>query len=266
MIGHDRVRAALERELPPVALITGVAGVGKWALAGHLLQFHASGWDVLRLRDKWGVREARGAGVFAQQVPERLLRVIAADLSMASTAHAQTALLKTLEEPPPYARFLLVAEPGVALPTVVSRAQSYYLGPLSQADTVSVLEGLGLSGAEAAAAAVLAPGRPGAAYSVAADALAARDRVREVLSAARDGSSRRLDRLFRAWSPLDSTMFGCWAQEAATGAWRVFTAAEAPRGGKQAARSILRERAQSNARPQIADRRIIDAAVQQHLI
>jgi len=264
-VGHDSVREQLTLKLPAVALLTGLPGVGKWVLAEHLAEIHASEFDRVMLRGKWGVREARAAGKCVQVAPAKgAWRIVTADLG-ATTQPAQSALLKVLEEPMPFARFVLVAEPGIALPTIASRAFSYYLAPLSMADTIGVLESLGLSGPEAAAAAVLAPGRPGAAYGVAKDALVSRDRVREVLSAVRDANGRHLDRLFRKWTAVDSLMLGVWAQEASTGAWRVFTAKDAPRKGRRAALVVLRERAASNARPQIADRRIMDIAMQRQL-
>lgn len=264
LIGHGHVRQQLERRLPPVALLTGLPGVGKWALAEHLTEMYPD-WDALLLRGKWGVKEAREAGKFVQSAPQGDLRIVAADLAGCSHA-AQTAMLKVLEEPPAHARFILVAEPGIALPTISSRAVTFYLAPLTQPQTVAVLEDLGLSAPEAAAAAVLAPGRPGAAYAVAKDAQESRDRVRDVLSAVRDGSGRRVDKLFRKWTTVDSNLLGVWAQEAATGKWRVFTAQDVPKGGRHAGRIILKERAASNARPQISDRRIIDLAMQQQLI
>lgn len=57
------------------------------------------------------------------------------DPADAMNANAQNALLKSLEEPPPYVQFLLVtAVPGKLLPTVHSRCQRVGLAPLSKAD------------------------------------------------------------------------------------------------------------------------------------
>ena len=53
---------------------------------------------------------------------------------------AQNALLKLLEEGPPYAAFLLMAENGGAmLPTVRSRCELLSLGPVSESEALSVL-------------------------------------------------------------------------------------------------------------------------------
>lgn len=56
------------------------------------------------------------------------------------TVQAQNALLKTLEEPPAYARFLLLAERAEAfLPTVLSRVVTLKLRPLSEREVVAYL-------------------------------------------------------------------------------------------------------------------------------
>lgn len=48
---------------------------------------------------------------------------------------AQNALLKTLEEPPPYAFFILMSgKPGLLLPTILSRCTKYELAPAADAD------------------------------------------------------------------------------------------------------------------------------------
>lgn len=53
---------------------------------------------------------------------------------------AQNALLKLLEEGPPYAAFLLLAENGGAvLPTVRSRCELIRLGPVTEAEALAVL-------------------------------------------------------------------------------------------------------------------------------
>ena len=212
------------------------------------------------------MREARQVGKFVQSPPvEGSFRGVAADLETASPA-AQTALLKVLEEPPEHARFILVAPPATALLTVVSRAAVVRCRPLTIEQTREVLEAQGLSGPQAAAAAALVPGRPGAAQRQAQDAEAAQERVRGVLAAARDNDTRSLDRLFRNWGDAESRLLGVWSWEAATGNWRVFSTRDAPRQGVEGARRIIQSRALSNALPQIADRRTLDFAIQQQII
>lgn len=267
LVGHEGTRARLERALPPVTLLTGLSGIGKWVLAEHLIAHYGPAqWDTLRLRSRWGVREARAAGKFSLDPPIGPgCRIVAADLEQSSHA-AQTALLKTLEEPSAHARFILVAPPGMAIATVASRAQSFNCSPLTWEQTRDVLEEQGLSGPEAAAAVSLAPGRPGVAMRLYREAGVALERVQQALGAAREGNARSLDRLFRKWSEAESRLLGAWVWEASTGNWRVFSEQDAPKSGATGARRILQARVLSNARPQIADRRTLDFAMQQQLL
>jgi DNA polymerase-3 subunit delta' len=89
---------------------------------------------------------------------ERRVFVIEAAEAMAD--ESQNALLKTLEEPPPYAHLVLLsAEPAALLETVISRCQEVRFAPLS-AEVVErrlAAEGLG-TGSELAAAARLCGG------------------------------------------------------------------------------------------------------------
>lgn len=72
--------------------------------------------------------------------------------SEALNANCQNALLKILEEPPPYVQFILIAkEVSRPLPTVRSRCQEITLKELSFEETLKVAEKLGLKEAEKAA-------------------------------------------------------------------------------------------------------------------
>jgi DNA polymerase-3 subunit delta' len=62
------------------------------------------------------------------------------------------ALLKMIEEPPAHALFLILAHrPGLTLPTIRSRSRRLQLDPLSPADIVGVLRGLGAPWSEVGA-------------------------------------------------------------------------------------------------------------------
>jgi DNA polymerase-3 subunit delta' len=76
---------------------------------------------------------------------------------------ASNALLKTLEEPPPYATLALVANGGGdLLPTVVSRCQAIRLRPLPRAQVAAALvERAGLAPEDARLLAAWSGGRPG---------------------------------------------------------------------------------------------------------
>src|SRR4029077_19987848 len=67
-------------------------------------------------------------------------RVVIIDEADAAGADAQSALLKTLEEPPSASVFILVSSiPDALLPTVLSRCPRLRFGPLTPADVAHVL-------------------------------------------------------------------------------------------------------------------------------
>ena len=84
---------------------------------------------------------------------------------------AASALLKTLEEPPPFAVLILIAPDAEAvLPTLRSRCQTIALGPVGRAEIAAhLVERQGIAADEAATLAALAAGRPGWAIAAARD-------------------------------------------------------------------------------------------------
>lgn len=99
------------------------------------------------------------------------------------------AILKTLEEPPPRAVLLLVSHGERALPpTVRSRCRVIQINPLSEAETVRVLQANHVPRERAEELAKAAPGRPGRALAVQGpEADAAAEAVR--------GALRSIDKL-----------------------------------------------------------------------
>jgi len=94
-----------------------------------------------------------------------LRRVFLIDHIDRANEQAANSLLKTLEEPPEHLILLLTAEnPYDLLPTVRSRAVSFHLAPLSNAEMRSFAESRALSEAERRIA--LADGSPGIAVSM----------------------------------------------------------------------------------------------------
>lgn len=85
------------------------------------------------------------------------------------TAQAQNALLKTLEEPPEYAVFILLCETvDTMLPTIMSRCVNLGLRPLSRDDVLAYLtDNAGISQAEAEPASEYADGSIGRALELA---------------------------------------------------------------------------------------------------
>lgn len=77
-------------------------------------------------------------------------RVCILDSAEDLNASGANALLKLVEEPPPRAIFLIVAQqPGRVLPTIRSRCRKLLLAPLSDQDMFTVLDGLNLGLPEA---------------------------------------------------------------------------------------------------------------------
>ncbi|MGI8633459.1 MAG: ATP-binding protein [Solirubrobacterales bacterium] len=169
----------------PVAayLLEGPAGTGKAAaaraFAAELLAAEAPDPDDTRRRALvvpsphpdlvW--LEPPGTQHLVETVREQIIRqaafrpfegarrVFVVDEAHALREESQNALLKTLEEPPAFAHFLLVSsEPEALLETVVSRCAHARFAPLSVAAIDEQLADLGVDGAERQAAARLAGG------------------------------------------------------------------------------------------------------------
>lgn len=90
-------------------------------------------------------------------------RVFILDDADKLTDQAANAMLKTLEEPPPYAVLILVAHgAGDLLPTIVSRCRVLRLRPLRRADVASTLEqDYNVASSDAALVAAWSAGRLG---------------------------------------------------------------------------------------------------------
>jgi DNA polymerase-3 subunit delta' len=105
-------------------------------------------------------------------------RVIIVDDAELMQETAQEALLKTLEDPPPYAVVVLLASDAeLLLPTVRSRCQAIELSLLPRATIEESLLERGVAGERAAAIAGVAAGAPGWALRACADPPILSDRV-----------------------------------------------------------------------------------------
>jgi DNA polymerase-3 subunit delta' len=233
--GHTRLLSLLSRviardSMPPAVLLAGPAGVGKRltaiaiAQAVNCQQPHSSP-DLER--DACGEcaacrRIARGVhpdvilvqpgdsgSIKVEQVRdvvdrsqyrpfEGRRRVVIIDEADAAGADAQSALLKTLEEPPSASVFILVSSiPDALLLTVLSRCPRLRFGPLTPAEVARVLmQEHGYSEADGRAAAADADGSIGRALESQSDDVSeARDAAQRILqeTARSDDPVRRIN-------------------------------------------------------------------------
>ncbi len=124
-----------------------------------------------RLRTGIGVEQVRDVGRAVALRPfEGRFRVVTIDPADGMTVEAQNAFLKTLEEPPPYAVFVLVAAGEEALlPTIRSRCQRVEFRPVSASEIEAALGAQGLDAERARLLARLSRGRAGWALAAARD-------------------------------------------------------------------------------------------------
>ncbi|MGY2050887.1 DNA polymerase III subunit delta' [Methylobacterium sp. JK268] len=86
----------------------------------------------------------RALHLFAETSADAGYRICIVDCAEELNLASANALLKLIEEPPPRSLFLIVSHaPGRLLPTIRSRCRRLALRPLSEADVVRVLRGLG---------------------------------------------------------------------------------------------------------------------------
>lgn len=226
--GHRRLvgllaRAIARDSLTPSLILAGPEGVGKRLTAVAIAQMlncprrdqqdacgechscvriarggHA---DVLIVKPgekgSIGVDEVRDAIERAVYRPfEGRRRVAIIEAAEALTAHAQSALLKTLEEPLPASVFILVTStPDALLPTVRSRCAQLRFGRLEVADVAAVLErGHRFPRAEAMKAAAASDGSVARALELQADEFeAARAEAEDLLRVAGRDPRTRLE-------------------------------------------------------------------------
>lgn len=126
---------------------------------------------------------------------------------------AANAMLKTLEEPPPYATLVLIANTaGDLLPTIVSRCQPIKLRPVGRAQLSEALQARGLPAGDAKLLAAWSQGRPGWALRMveSPEDLAARQSLLDELAAL--GEQRRHQSL--RWAEEQTKLFRAGEQEA----------------------------------------------------
>lgn len=230
-IGHLSAVAALRRELPPVGLLIGPPSVGKWTLTRHVAEHHRVGQvDHATYPDGITADAARSIITFVSTAPFGALKLVTARLDNTTDA-AYNVLLKTLEEPPPTARFLLTYSGSITgrlttLPaTVASRARVYRLGLLTTDEVRDILIQTGMSPSAATRAAALGRGQVRAAQQ-AAGADNHRSTALNVIRALALGDRDQYDRAFKGFDDSARQWLLVWFHEAITGQWAAFTEAD----------------------------------------
>jgi len=221
IVGHRRIRALLGRAaahntVPPALLFAGPRGVGKRRMAQALAEtlnctaplttdagLDACGACVACRRIARGIHPdvivlepGESGSIKTDQVREVIdraayrpfegrRRVVIVDDADAMGAPAQSALLKTLEEPPSASVFVLVSSmPDALLGTVRSRCPRLRFAPLSPAEVAEVLvRDHRYADADARAVAVDADGSVGQALEASSTQVTgARDAALQLLS------------------------------------------------------------------------------------
>lgn len=264
-IGHDRCREALQRELPaqPVLLL-GPESIGKWLLATWLSDYHAMWFNQWREAQPRmaRVREMR-RWLASQPMPSRFgsgVKVVAMNLDNALTTAVQNALLKELEEPPEYARFLLVSSRS-CLATISSRCIIWRLGELTDDQVAAVLTGRGMPEKEALAIAPAGRGRVAPALAIADRFRPARAAVLGVMKAVRTRDRDLLERVLRGWGESEDWMLRELLGSAASGRpTALFSSSERQAVGRtMARRGIALLVASGQARPSVSVRALAGA-------
>ncbi len=160
VIGHDRQKAFLTRlltqgNIPHAFLFSGPEGIGKKMLAKTFTQylFCRSGSAcgacpacvklirgthpdliVMESEGSIGIDDSRMIGKEVSEYPyESEKRIIIIDNAETMTREAANALLKTLEEPPPYNHFFLITSVEKGIPaTIRSRCTRIFFSALSR--------------------------------------------------------------------------------------------------------------------------------------
>jgi hypothetical protein len=223
VFGHQFVRASLERNLPPVTLLRGPVSVGKWTLGEYLLQHHkAKPYDTLKI-EHLSIEAVRELHRFMSRAPFGEFKFALVRLDKAPEA-SMNALLKLLEEPPRWGKFILVSS-GRPLDTITSRSQVHLLGLLEGEDMEKVLESLDVPKDSIPDLVALSRGQVAPLLAV-GGVDKARALCMTVLKAIKDGDQELLDKAAQSWDATAHELLRRWCVEATTGRWGVFAGTE----------------------------------------
>lgn len=221
MIGHDVARRCLEAHLPPATLLRGPASIGKWTLALHLADHHQ-----VATVDRWlveygfNIDTVRLITAYAARSPLGKFKLIVARLDECHNK-ALNALLKTLEEPPPKVKFILLSC-GKTLPTIASRCSIFDLGLLSEQELTGVYQRQGLTSMKAERAARFARGQVARGYEM-DSAVNHRNQVINLAKALATGDRDLFTAVFNTWDGACTDILTTLFTECLTHRWITFT-------------------------------------------
>jgi hypothetical protein len=137
LVGHERVTRELSSRLPSVFIITGPPSVGKRLVAASAAMAHkVARVDFMEVA-KLTVAESDRIKNFMATSPMEELKFALINIDSA-TKPAINDLLKSLEEPPSYARFSIISSNRVPL-TLLTRGHKYTVGLLKPDELLSIL-------------------------------------------------------------------------------------------------------------------------------
>lgn len=141
ILGHATTLSRIPNPLPPTLLLVGPSSVGKSIVARVLAKSTGViGFDYQR-KERMGKADAQDVIRHHQMHPlSGTVRTSVLDMTR-STPEAQNALLKLLEDPPAYSRFILHSDVEPLL-TLSSRCFRLQFGTLSDSEIAQILERL----------------------------------------------------------------------------------------------------------------------------
>lgn len=257
VVGHDDALADLKVWLPPVALFLGPPSVGKRRIARHLSRYYGVAVFDCREIHRLTPEVARNLMQFTATAPAtspfKLVTITLSSEDYSASPEASNALLKVLEEPPKFAKFILIADRD-PLPTIISRAQVFRLGLLSDDELCLVLTRvIGVEESSAREWTARAGGSVAPTLAV-PDLEIPRAKVLAALKAVAERDTRLLDYALADWSIQTQQLLIAWAKEATTGRWRQFSERESYGLCNTRFPSAILFRLASSARPRLATR------------
>ena len=209
IVGHEKALSSIPDPLPHALLLLGPSGIGKKRVALKLLTENTE-WANIQTVGNLTKDAARAVVRFHETAPLAAgPKMTLMDLSRASDA-AQNVLLKILEEPPRWSRFVLHSDIEPLL-TIKSRCFNVRFGVLSDSEVNEVLAAHGINQTTREEAVRVAQGRVSQAldYAYNSEARAAVEAVLRTLLAL-DGSGLERSLSAALATPQDKDQKAAW--------------------------------------------------------